>query len=278
MKDSRVLEYGNISFSCIHRENSRELFSLKEHALIYLAGGKLEIISPERTMLLIPGECAFIRKDCHLTFAKSRENDGAPFKAVTMTFPRRFLIDYWRRTDQGERPKAAVRSVDPVLKIPARPDVSSLFQSLMPYFWSEEKPDSDWLDMKMTEALKCLLKTDPNVYASLFDFTSRWKVPLMDFMEENYAEDLSLQDYADYTGRSLSSFNRDFRKAYGVPPQEWLKNKRLCLARQLLRERGCKVQEAMADAGFSNLSYFSRVYKERFGCPPGEDRRRSLPD
>ena len=272
MQDSRVLEYGSVSFSCIHKEDSRELFSLKEHALIYLAGGKLEILAPDGATCLVPGECAFIRKDCHLTLAKSREKDGAPFKAVTMAFPRRFLLEYWRRTDDEDRPAAAVRSSDPVLKIPARPDVSSLFQSLMPYFWSAEKPDRQWLDAKMTEGLRCLLKTDPNVHASLFDFTSRWKIGLVDFMEENYMEDLSLGDFASYTGRSLSTFNRDFRKAYGMPPEKWLTARRLQLARRLLRERGCKVQEAMADSGFGNLSYFSRAYRQAFGHPPSAER------
>ena len=273
MLDSRVLEYGGISFSCIHKENAREVFSLQDHALIYLSGGKLEIIGPEQTLRLVPGECAFIRKDCRLTLAKSRENEGSPFKAVTMSFSRKFLMEYYRRIRTGAVPLGAERAEDPVLKIPARPDVSSLFSSLMPYFWSEEKPDREWLDMKMTEGLMCILKTDPNVYASLFDFTSRWKIDLVQFMEENFTADLSLEEFANYTGRSLAAFNRDFRKAFGEAPRKWLYSRRLDYARTLLRDRGCRVQEAMADAGFCNLSHFSRIYKAAFGHAPSEESK-----
>ena len=277
VEDSRVLEYGGVAFSCIHKENTREVFSLRDHALIYLSGGKLEIIGPEGTTRLSPGECAFIRKDRRVTLAKSREKEGAPYKAVTMRFSRKFLLEYYRSVRDDGIPTWAEREEDPVLKIPARPDVSALFQSLMPFFWSDEKPDKEWLDMKMTEGLMCILKTEPNVYASLFDFTSRWKIDLVGFMDENYMAELSLTEFANYTGRSLSSFNRDFRKAYGQAPQKWLIAKRLDLSKELLQTRGCKVAEAMSDAGFSNLSYFSRAYKERFGHSPSEEKRAGTP-
>ena len=271
MEDSRVLEYGNVAFSCIHKENSREEFSLRDHALIYLSGGKLEIIGPEGVSVLSQGDCAFVRKDCRVTLAKSREKDGAPYKAVTMRFTREYLLRYYRSLRGVPVPVWARRGEDPVVTIPSRPDVSALFQSLMPFFWSDENPDRTWLELKMAEGLMCILRTDPNLYASLFDFTSRWKIDLVGFMEENYMAEMSLSDYAHYTGRSLSTFNRDFREAYGIPPRKWLVRKRLDLAREILRGRGCEVQEAMADAGFGNLSSFSRAYKSAFGHPPSKE-------
>ena len=247
---------------------------LRDHALIYLIGGALEISGPERTIRLGPGECIFVRKDCKLLLSKSCSADGTPYKAVTMTFERQFLLDYYRRSRSGKIPSGAVRSESPLRRIPSRPDVTGLFQSLLPYFWSDEQPDREWADMKKTEGLRCLLKTDGNIYASLFDFTSRWKIDLKAFMEENFCLELSLLDFANYTGRSLSAFNRDFRRIFGTPPQKWLIRKRLELARDLLRGGSRHVQDAMADAGFGNLSYFSRAYKEAFGCPPSAEIRR----
>jgi len=270
MEDSRVLEYGGIYFSCIHKENHKEDFSLKEHALIYLSGGSLEISGAD--VHLVPGECVFLRKDHSVTLTKSMAADGTPYKAVTMTFKRHFLLEYFRNARKAGLPEDAERSSNPVLKIPSRPDVTALFQSLMPYFWSEDKPDKAWLDMKMTEGLMCILRTDPNVHASLFDFSSPWKIDLEAFMLENYTAEMSLSDYANYTGRSLSTFNRDFRKVFGETPEKWLVSRRLAHARDLIRTKGSKVQEAMADSGFSNLSYFSRAYKNAYGVPPSKDR------
>ncbi|MBQ3723268.1 MAG: helix-turn-helix transcriptional regulator [Bacteroidales bacterium] len=272
-RDSRVLEYHGIFFSCIHDETLRETVSLKDHALIHLIGGILEIAGPGRTIRLSPGECIFVRKDCNITLAKSCGPAGEPFKAVAMIFERSFLLGYYRRSRPEIGPVSAVRPENPLRKIPARPDVSGLFQSLLPYFWSEEKPDREWADMKKTEGLRCLLKTDANLYASLFDFTSRWKIDLREFMEENYMMELSLPDFAHFSGRSLSAFNRDFRRIFGEPPQKWLIRRRLELARELLAKGDVRVQDAMADAGFCNFSHFSRVYKARFGYPPSEEKK-----
>ena len=270
--DSRVLSYHGISFSCIHDESIQERFILKEHALIHLTGGILEITGPARTVRLEPGECVFLRRDCNVSLTKSCGATGEPYKAVTMLFDRPFLLSYFRRSRPDILPLDAVRSESPLRKIPARPDVTGLFQSLLPYFWSDEKPDREWADMKKIEGLRCLLKTDKNIYASLFDFTSRWKIDLKEFMEENYMLELSLSDFAHYTGRSLSSFHRDFRRIFAAPPQKWLIRRRLELARDLLRSGADRVQDVMADCGFSNFSYFSRVYKETFGCSPSVEK------
>ena len=276
--NSRVLEYHGISFSCIHDETLRETFSLKDHALIHLIGGILEISGPGRAIRISPGECIFVRKDCNVTLAKACGLAGEPYKAVTMVFERDFLLSYYRRSRLEILPVSAVRAESPLRKIPARPDVSGLFQSLLPYFWSVEKPDREWADMKKTEGLRCLLKTDANLYASLFDFTSRWKIDLRDFMEKNYMMEMSLAEFANYSGRSLSAFNRDFRRIFGTPPQKWLIQRRLELARDLLGSGGMRVQDAMTDAGFGNFSHFSRSYKELFGYPPRDEKKRARGD
>ena len=93
-------------------------------------------------------------------------------------------------------------------------------------------------------------------------------------MEDNYSLDLSLEQLANYSGRSLSTFNRDFRKAFGTSPQKWIIARRLQSARKMLREGKIQVQDVMADVGFCNLSYFSRHYKETFGYPPSEEYSR----
>ncbi len=49
----------------------------------------------------------------------------------------------------------------------------------------------------------------------------------MDFMEQNYTEDLTLEEFASYTGRSLATFKRDFAKVSPLPPQRWIMEHRL---------------------------------------------------
>lgn len=146
-------------------------------------------------------------------------------------------------------PVNAHRSKTSLLKISTRPDVVSLFESIKPYYDATVEPDEDWIKLKMMEGLHLVLKTDRDVYASLFDFAEPWKIDLLEFMEENYMYDLSLEELALYTGRSLSSFKSDFKKVSGMPPQKWIINKRLQAAHDLLTSGTHKVREVMADEG-----------------------------
>ena len=86
-----------------------------------------------------------------------------------------------------------------------------------------------------------------------------------------YMNDISMEEIANYTGRSLSTFKRDFKKCSTLSPREWLIRRRLEAARELIRKGGRKVSEICFEVGFKNLSHFSKIYKETYGIPPTED-------
>lgn len=268
MEDCDIINYSGIFLSYIHKDNCKCSFSVGEHTLIYLHSGVLEIEEQGKSARLSPGECAFIRKDHRVTLNKYAAGAGNPYQSIALSFSRKFLLDFYRQLDPAHLPEHARRSRKSLLKIPSRPDVISLFQSLTPYFQSNEEPDNEWIDLKMREGLKCVLKTDSNVYASLFDFAEPWKIDLMAFMNENYMYDLSMEELANYTGRSLSTFKRDFKKVTNTTPQKWLIDKRLTEAHRMLSDERLKIREVMVGVGFSNFSFFSRSYKAKFGYPP----------
>lgn len=113
-----------------------------------------------------------------------------------------------------------------------------------------------------------LLNMDENIYASLFDFAELWKIDIIDFLQHNYMYDLSLEEIASFTGRSLATFKRDFAKICDLTPQRWIKQKRLEVAHHEIVGNGRKVSEVCMDVGFKNLSHFSRSYKEFYGVAP----------
>ena len=82
------------------------------------------------------------------------------------------------------------------------------------------------------------------------------------------AIDLSMEEIASYTGRSLATFKRDFAKVSDLTPQKWLIKRRLEAAHELIKSGKKKVTEACFDVGFKNLSHFSKVYKETYGYAP----------
>ena len=105
-------------------------------------------------------------------------------------------------------------------------------------------------------------------YSSLFDFTEPWKIDIFDFLNKNYMCDLSIEEIASFTGRSLASFKRDFKKISPLPPQKWLMEKRLNVAFDKIRNEQQKASDVCFEVGFKTLSHFSKAFKKQFGYTP----------
>jgi len=152
--------------------------------------------------------------------------------------------------------------------LPQTPDIESLFQSMTPYFDSSVKPADKLMELKLHEGIYSLLNIDKRFYSCLFDFTEPWKIDILDFMDKNYMYDLSVEDMANYTGRSLAAFKRDFKKISHLPPQKWLIEKRLKVAFDKIRSDNEKVSDVYLEVGFKNLSHFSTAFKKQYGYSP----------
>lgn len=240
----------------------------REHTLIYICSGQLEIVERHRKVVLHPGDCAFMRRDNRMWLQK-RVIDGKPYRSVVLKFSRVFLREFYQSLNRSEIPKDARRDKTSLYVMPPnRLDIRSLFESLIPYFDAESKPSDEVLRLKMIEGIYAILHTDVNLYASLFDFVDPWKIDIMDFMEQNYKNELSMQEMASFTGRSLSTFKRDFRQCCDLTPQKWLIQRRLQAAHELIRKGGRKVTDICYEVGFKNLSHFSKVYKQAYGIAP----------
>lgn len=240
----------------------------REHTLVYCYSGELEIVENGRKTILRPGDCAFLRRDNRLWMHK-RVRPGQPYRSFVLKFSRKFLREFYQTLNRREIPAGATRNKASLVKFPAdRLDIRSLFESVIPYFDAEVKPSEEILKLKMIEGVYAILNTDESLYASLFDFVEPWKIDIVEFLEQNYMNDLSMEDIAYYTGRSLATFKRDFKKVSELSPQKWLIRRRLEAAHRMISSGTKPVTEACFDVGFKNLSHFSKVYKDFYGVAP----------
>lgn len=103
-------------------------------------------------------------------------------------------------------------------------------------------------------------------------------------MRNDYRSELSIEEFAHYSGRSLFSFKREFAEASGgeTPARRIMRN-RLDDAMAMLKE-GVSASEVYVRVGFKNPSHVSTAFKKQFGPPPPEystpnecpGRRRSI--
>lgn len=268
MEQLKVLDYSNVFIASYFTDDRECAHPNAEHTLIYIVSGELEITDKGKKSILHPGECAFMRRDNKMLLQK-RVKDGVPYHSVVLKFNRKFLREFFSGIDKRTLPEMAKRNKKSLTLLPAnRPDIRSLFESILPYFESGTKPADELLQLKMTEGLYVLLNTDRNLYASLFDFTDPWKIDLLEFMNENYMEELSMEELASYTGRSLASFKRDFKKVSELSPLKWIINRRLEAAYDLIKQGYANITDVCYKVGFKNLSHFSKVFKEKYGIAP----------
>lgn len=106
-----------------------------------------------------------------------------------------------------------------------------------------------------------------NVLATLDNKERR---SLREFMEANFHKPLGIEDYAYLTGRSISTFTRDFKAKFdGVPPKQWLIERRLAKAHGLLvRNHINHISEVAEEAGYENIPHFIKEFHKRFGITP----------
>jgi AraC family transcriptional regulator len=84
---------------------------------------------------------------------------------------------------------------------------------------------------------------------------------------------VALKSLADECGLSLSHFINAFRTSTGLPPQQWLRRRRVEKAKALMRHRSHSLSEIALTCGFADQAHFTRVFTKLVGASPGAWRR-----
>lgn len=127
------------------------------------------------------------------------------------------------------------------------------------------------LEIKLMELLHLIAIQDRTfrfIKALSSDKAAIEKRSITDFMEKYFSHNLKIEDYALLTGRSVSTFMRDFKKAYGTTPNQWIIQRKVDMAHRMLVEQNASVTNAAMEAGYDNVSHFIKAYKRQFGVTP----------
>lgn len=94
------------------------------------------------------------------------------------------------------------------------------------------------------------------------------------YVELHYMEKLTIEEMADVTGFSSSHFMKYFKQHMGQSFIDYLNDYRLTMAARLLLSSDASILAIAEETGFTNLSYFNRTFKRRFGMTPREYRKK----
>ncbi len=259
-----VINYNNVFSSCYKKDKIVVSERIKEHSLIYINSGLLQIKYNNKEYDFKKGDCVFLKRSHDVQLTKKPLNDNEYFSGVFFILDKEFLSSKFKKYKNLDYEV----ETSPIIPIQKHPVLSTFFDIFISYRETGIQPDPDIVELKKSEALDILLKIKPSLVKSLFDFNKPWKIDLKNFMNENFTSDMTIQEFAHYTGRSLSTFKRDFKETFNESPHEWLKNKKLDEAYKLIKENKLKASDIYMDLGFKTLSHFSDSFKDKFGIRP----------
>lgn len=95
------------------------------------------------------------------------------------------------------------------------------------------------------------------------------------YIEEHYREKISVADIASFLNISASHFMKYFKKTMGSSFVAYLNDYRLTMASRLLVTSSDPILEVAQETGFDNLSYFNRLFKEKYKTTPSRYRRQA---
>ncbi|WP_319801986.1 GlxA family transcriptional regulator [Pseudomonas sp. JUb96] len=96
---------------------------------------------------------------------------------------------------------------------------------------------------------------------------------IVELMENNLEETLSLDQLAEYSGRSRRQIDRLFQAQLGTSPSRYYMELRITKSRRLLQYSDLPLMDVAIACGFVSVSHFSKCYSAYFGYPPSREQR-----
>jgi AraC family transcriptional regulator, exoenzyme S synthesis regulatory protein ExsA len=238
---------------------------LGNHKLVLQVSGHFALETSAQTISMNKGEMLLIGKN-QLGQITKTPMPNENYETIVISLQENIL----RKIALDEKIEIGRKYAGPSnVLIPANEFLRTYFQSVVPYISSAPNTLTQEIGiLKVKEAVKLLLHTMPGLRDLLFDFSEPHKIDLEKFMLSHFHYNIPIHEFAGLTGRSLATFKRDFQKTFRMAPRQWLQERRLTEARNLIENRNKKPTDIYLDLGFESLSHFSNSFKKKFGKTP----------
>ncbi len=253
----------------------------KEFELLIVRNGNIEFTIENRVYSMKKNDIVFINSNL-LHSAKSVDGCGASFFAVDFSY---------QIMNEDIQSAFANKYINPVLE-----DKVSFAEYIQ---YDAKKPGSSW--EKRLKKIIVDLYNLPEHNLKPYELTLRshimeiWNVmfssaeiksklnkqqtrslerikPVIDYMQDNYGCEITLQELADIIPMSQGQFCRVFKAITKLSPIQYLNRYRVLQSCRMLNESDMRVGEIANMSGFTNISYFNKVFLKTIGCTPNEYR------
>lgn len=235
----------------------------------YAMAGEMVMKTLREEYIFRAGDCIFAKKG---SIVSARHLIQEDFCELRVFVPDDFIKSVFQKYRIPFIEAGTNKITDTIIPLAVDEVLEVYFHSLLTYFRQYTPPPPSLLKLKFEELMVNILSN--NTHRPLKCFFSELcrsaKPSIKEIMEANFIKNLSLDEFARLCGRSLSAFKEEFKSIFQTTPGKWLQEKRLEYSHYLLETTDGHVDEICYMSGFENMSHFIRVFKNKYGLPPGK--------
>jgi AraC-like DNA-binding protein len=97
---------------------------------------------------------------------------------------------------------------------------------------------------------------------------------IQNYLIRNYSQNIKISDVARLFGISHSALIKNFKKDIGVSPKEFLNDKRIAMAKEMLKADDTTVTQISSYVGFLSPAYFTYIFRQKVNMTPKEYREK----
>lgn len=148
--------------------------------------------------------------------------------------------------------------------------IHKYIDSILFYFDNPELVNEEILILKLKEIILLLNQTKnaPAIRAILSNLFNPTTYSFREVIDAHLFSNITINELAQLTNRSLSSFKREFTRMYQEAPATYIREKKLEKAAELMVSTELRTTEIAFVCGFSDVAHLSKTFKQKFGIAP----------
>ena len=260
-----------VEYTCMREETKFGIWSDNNY-FAFVSSGKKMWKTIYHSYEVDEGDIIFIKKGANLTHQFFDDTFCAIFMFIPDDFIKSFLKKNIALLNTSQK---NLSGQDAVLRIEPDELLERYYHSIQSYLSLSQKPNEQLLLLKFEELLLSLFSNKQHWHLTdyFISLCQNQEHHMSRVMEENFAYNLKLENFARLCHMSLSTFKKSFKQHYNMTPGLWLKKQKLSLALQHLLSTDLSVNQISFECGFEDTSHFIRVFKEEYHLTPLQYRQ-----
>lgn len=270
--DPRVVKYVETMAGGVRSQ------ALERYAIGYVVQGTKYIHSGDKRLALTRGDLFYLGIGLHYT--EEVPSAERPFEQIVFYYTpdelQRILLNLnitYRLNISNNHTCPVCRHASEVV-MPAWGAVRNIFLGAEEYGAEEcvcEDPTAE--NFKLTELIYHIVShSDCCLKSKILGSIDNAKESFEQVVHSHIFRECSIEELARKTHRSLTSFKKEFRRIYQMPPHKWFIRQRLTHSRLLLISTNKSVSEIGIICSFPNTSHFIKLFKKAYGHTPASYR------